>query len=88
MYQGNRRKTTSDSLEQRQVFGDRIEYYGGVKSMKNRTMEKDDCCMTATKNSGVFVVAKPKQGAAQAKISGERIAQAVNSTAAYRKKKV
>lgn len=56
--------------------------------MKNETMERDDCCMTATKNSGVFVVEKPKQGAAQAKISGERIAQAVKSTAAYRKKKV
>lgn len=56
--------------------------------MKNDdTLERDDCCMTATKNSGVFMVEKPKTRASHTKISGKRIAQAVRSTAAYRKKK-
>ena len=43
--------------------------------------------MTSSRCRGVFIVENPKSEVLQTKVGGERIAQAVKSTSAYRKKK-
>lgn len=59
---------------------------GWVQMDKNIT-ERDDCCMTSTQNTGVYVIREaPKSDEKHAEASAQRIAQALRNTAAYTKK--
>lgn len=54
---------------------------------KEDSERKDDCCMTATQQKGVYIVSAQKgREAPKTKVNGQRIAQAVRNTAAYKKK--
>lgn len=62
-----------------------LEVYD-MKEISN-TFKEDDCCMTATTNTGVYVVGKQKADADKhPKADAKRIAEAVERTAMYGKK--
>ncbi len=54
---------------------------------KEDSKRKDDCCMTATRPKGVYIASAQKgKEVPKSKVNGQRIAQAVRNTAAYKKK--
>ncbi len=54
---------------------------------RKKSERKDDCCMTAAQQKGVYIIsARKDREAPKSKVNGQRIAQAVRNTAAYKKK--
>ena len=54
---------------------------------RKKSERKDDCCMTAAQQKGVYIIsARKDRETPKNKVNGQRIAQAVRNTAAYKKK--